>query len=263
MVRATLLQPTGRLSFHSDGQPALLSNWPNELSKSANLTWHYAGSPSQIIRNTRQQTPAMPLSPPSRFWGWGGLGAITPWLSHNTGRDNLTSAQSGVLSLTAAVGWNTGLGFKHMSVIYRSVFHRRAVQGLRNACLVLPGLSACRFCLFLTSLGPTQACTLMHMQKHTCMSRMHVQTHMKTSLFQLQLIKAPLHPTATTRWLPCKAHHHPRQHQPLENFHSSTVKSKNAANCTAAVMMMTTPLVSRSSSEASSWLPANVTCAVT
>lgn len=32
----------------------------------------------------------------------------------------------------------------HVSVIYRSVFHRRAVQGLRSACSALPGLSACR-----------------------------------------------------------------------------------------------------------------------
>lgn len=34
----------------------------------------------------------------------------------------------------------------HVSVIYRSAFHHRAVQGLRNACCALPGLSACRLC---------------------------------------------------------------------------------------------------------------------
>lgn len=65
-------------------------------------------------------------------------------------------------------------------------FHRRAVQGLRSACSVLPGLSACRFCLFLTSRGPTQACTLMHMQKHTCMCR-HTwrQAYYSSSLLKL------------------------------------------------------------------------------
>lgn len=42
-----------------------------------------------------------------------------------------------------------------MSVIYRSVFHHRAVQGLRNACSALPGLSACRLCLLLTGLEHT------------------------------------------------------------------------------------------------------------
>lgn len=73
VVRATLLEPTGqaagRLYIHSANQP-LRQTGPTSCScQLDNLTWHYAGPPSQIIRNTRQQTPTMPLSPPSRFWG--------------------------------------------------------------------------------------------------------------------------------------------------------------------------------------------------
>lgn len=53
----------------------------------------------------------------------------------------------------------------HVSVIYRSVFHCRAVQGLRNACSALPGLSACRLCLLLlASDRHTHTCTA-----HWCM----------------------------------------------------------------------------------------------
>lgn len=58
----------------------------------------------------------------------------------------------------------------HVSVIYRLVFHRRAVQGLRNACSVLPGLSACRLCLLPAHLRRTHACTL-------CMSMCAGYTH--------------------------------------------------------------------------------------
>ncbi len=192
------------------------------------------------------------------------LGAITAWLSYNTGWDNLTSEQSGVLSLIAAMGWNTGLSFKHMSVIYRSVFHRRAVQGLRNACSVLPGLSACRLCLLFTGLSLTHTCTLMHSQMHTCKPPQHTHTYAQTHTWrQAALLHyTPPPPPDDYPTSPIITH---VSDGPLENLRSSTVKSKNTANFTAVVvvvlmmMMMTTPLWSHffsfpnSSSQASSW----------
>lgn len=99
----------------------------------------------------------------------------------------------------------------HVSVIYRSVFHRRAVQGLRNACSVLPGLSACRLCLLLlASDGHTNAHWCMHECTYANLLSIHTRmcrhTHMKTSR------SPPLHTTVNTQWLPCEPHHHPRQH---------------------------------------------------
>ena len=64
----------------------------------------------------------------------------------------------------------------HVSVIYRSVFHRRAVQGLRNACSVLPGLSACRLCPLFTR----HTCTLMHVRVHTCEPRRRAHKYVPT-----------------------------------------------------------------------------------
>lgn len=60
-----------RSTPHPIKQPAIPSDWPNKLklSEADNLTWHCAGIPSQIIRNTRRQTPITPISPPSSFRG--------------------------------------------------------------------------------------------------------------------------------------------------------------------------------------------------
>lgn len=66
----------------------------------------------------------------------------------------------------------------HVSVIYRSVFHRCAVQGLRNACSVLPGLSACRLrLLLLASHMHTDACMNAHMQTSSAYTQVCVDTH--------------------------------------------------------------------------------------
>lgn len=55
----------------------------------------------------------------------------------------------------------------HVSVIYRSVFHCRAVQGLRNACSALPGLSACRLSL-LSLVSDTHTHIMMLVRMHLC-----------------------------------------------------------------------------------------------
>lgn len=156
-------------------------NWPYELqlSQLANLTWHYTDPPppplAQIIRNTRSQTLTTPLSPPSSF-----CGAHLELLQHDchTTLEETIWAERGALSLC-------GCGMErwtqtHVSVICRSVFHQWAVQGLRNACSVLPGLSACRLGLLTAALG---------------------QTHEDEPPSFIT--------TATTRWLPC---HRPSQH---------------------------------------------------
>lgn len=84
----------------------------------------------------------------------------------------------------------------HVSVIYRSVFHRRTVQGLRNACSALPGLSACRLRLLLLA-SDRNTCTLMHVRMHTCKPSQHthkyVPTHMKTSILVLQPLSSITH----------------------------------------------------------------------
>lgn len=59
----------------------------------------------------------------------------------------------------------------HVSVIYRSAFHHPAVQGLRNACTALPGLSACRLC-------PPLLASDRHTLSHWCM---HKCTHTQAS----------------------------------------------------------------------------------
>lgn len=147
----------------------------------------------------------------------------------------------------------------HVSVIYRSVFHHRAVQGLRNACSVLPGLSACRLCLLFTSLWQTHTCTLVHVRMHMCKRPQRTHKYVPTHTWRRAAL---LHYTP-----PCLPDDYPASPiitrvSPLENLRSSAVKGKNAVNCTVVVvmmMMMTTPLMSHfsslpnSSSQASSW----------
>lgn len=89
----------------------------------------------------------------------------------------------------------------HVSVIYRLVFHRRAVQGLRNACSVLPGLSACRLCLLPAHLRRTHACTLcMSMcARYTRTSLAHTRTECVRTHTSKPSRSPPLHTRATTR----------------------------------------------------------------
>lgn len=117
----------------------------------------------------------MPLSPRSCFWG-------ADWVlllhdCHTTLHETIWRRCRVVFSLSHC---GRGLEYRtqfqtHVSVIYRSVFHRRAVQGLRNACSVLPGLSACRLCLLFTSLWRThtRARRCMYKSTHANLLSMH------------------------------------------------------------------------------------------
>lgn len=135
--------------------------WPYELqlSQSDNLTWHYT-DPPPFSNKQKHPQPDPDYTPFSTFQLLRSpFGAITTWLSHNTGRDNLSSERLFSLSPSLSLcgcGLERWTQFQtHVSVICRSVFHQRAVQGLRNACSVLPGLSACRLRLLTTALGHT------------------------------------------------------------------------------------------------------------
>ena len=102
----------------------------------------------------------------------------------------------------------------HVSVIYRSVFHCCAVQGLRNACSALPGLSACRLCLLRSPLTDTRAradaCTHAHMQTspalHTSMRRHTQEDELLSSIthrhdYPMITVQAPSSPaSASVRW---------------------------------------------------------------
>lgn len=129
IVRATLLeatgQPTSRLTIPSVSQP-FSPTGPTSCSCQSQIIWH--DIMQAPISNNQKHPIADPRYTPfptypllrSRF------GAITAWLSYNTGWDNLTSEQSGVLSLIAAVGWNTRLSFKHMCLLFTDRFSTAA-----------------------------------------------------------------------------------------------------------------------------------------
>ena len=93
-------------TIHPFSQPAsqpasqLSPTGPTSCSCQPQIIWHdIMQAPSQIIRNTRRQTPCYAPFPTFLLLR-SRLGAITAWLSHNTAWDNLTSVQSGVLSLS-------------------------------------------------------------------------------------------------------------------------------------------------------------------
>lgn len=109
----------------------------------------------------------------------------------------------------------------HVSVIYRSAFHHPAVQGLRNACTALPGLSACRLCPpLLASDRHTLSHWCMHKCTHTsllgiCASiRQHARTGRRAALLHY-----------TPPWLPDDYFASPIitrvSVSPLENLRSS------------------------------------------
>lgn len=110
---------------------------PTSCSCQSQIIWHdILQAP---ISNNQKHPTAYPRYAPLPTYSLlrSRLGAITAWLSYNTGWDNLTSEQSGVLSLIAAVGWNTGLSFKHMCLLFTDRFSTAA----RSRGLETPALS--------------------------------------------------------------------------------------------------------------------------
>lgn len=217
--------------------------------------------PSQIIRNTQTADPRyapFPRTPAFEepFWCYYSMIVIQHWM-----RQFDVEAEWCFLSHCGR-----GLEYRtqfqtHVSVIYRSVFHRRAVQGLRNACSVLPGLSACRLCLLFTSLWQTHTCTLMHVRMHIFKPPQHTHKFVSTHTWRQSALLY-----YTPPWLPDDYPTSPiiTRVSPLENLRSSTVKGKNTELYVVAVvvmmmMMTTTPLMSHfsafpnHSSQASSW----------
>lgn len=96
-----------------------------QLSQSANLTWHYTETPP-FSNNQKHPQPDPDYTPFSTLQLLRSpFGAITAWLSHNTGRDNFSAERCRLslsLSLSAAVGWNAGLSFKHMCLLFADQF---------------------------------------------------------------------------------------------------------------------------------------------
>lgn len=171
IVRGTLLEPTGqparRLSIYSFSQPAALSpTGPTSCSCQSQIIWHDILQAS--ISNNQKHPTADPRYAPfphvpafeEPIGCYYGMIVIQHWMRQfDVGAEWCSLSHCG-RGLEYRTQFQT-----HVSVIYRSVFHRRAVQGLRNACSVLPGLSACRLCLLFTSLWQTHT----HTQAHWCM----------------------------------------------------------------------------------------------
>lgn len=275
IVRGTLLEPTGqparRLSIYSFSQPAALSpTGPTSCSCQSQIIWHDILQAS--ISNNQKHPTADPRYAPfphvpafeEPIGCYYGMIVIQHWMRQfDVGAEWCSLSHCG-RGLEYRTQFQT-----HVSVIYRSVFHRRAVQGLRNACSVLPGLSACRLCLLFTSLWQTHThtSTLMYVRMHTCRPSRHTHKYVPTHTWRQAALLHYTPPRLPDDY-PASPIITRVSVSPLENLRSSAVKGKNAVNCTVVVvvvvavmrmMMMTTPLMSHfssfpnSSSQASSW----------